>query len=119
MNGMFHRKSKKYQTCPKQILKNYFSSFLDGARKEAKEPLAKFNARDESRSLLPTCPRDHFAVAGRPVDGALRHQKSRHSSLSHSLNPPKFRSPALFLSLNATVEAYYVLSKIIRSFETL
>ena len=34
-------------------------SFLDGARKEAKELLAKFNARDESRSLL-------------PVDGANR-----------------------------------------------
>ncbi len=38
-------------------------SFLDGARKEAKELLAKFNARDESRSLL-------------PVDGALRAIKS-------------------------------------------
>ena len=48
-------------------MKNAFSSFLDGARKEAKEPLAKFNARDESRSLM-------------PVDGATRHQKSRHSS---------------------------------------
>jgi hypothetical protein len=114
-------------------LKKLFTSFLDGVpkecrldvyncigiRKEAKEPLAKFNARDASRSLLSACPRDGFATAGRPVDGALRHQKSRHSSLSHSLNPPKFRSPALFLSLNATVEAYYVLSKIIRSFETL
>lgn len=27
-------------------------TFLDGARKVAKEPLAKFNARDESRSLM-------------------------------------------------------------------
>jgi len=52
---------------------------LVGTRKEAKEPLAKFNARDESRSRL-------------PLDGKKRHQKSLHSSLSHSLNPPKFRS---------------------------
>ena len=60
--------------------KHSFSSFLDGARKEAKELLAKFNARDESRSLL-------------LVDGVkTRHQKSLHSSLSHSLTPPKFRS---------------------------
>ncbi len=66
-------------------MKNAFSSFLDGARKEAKEPLAKFNARDESRSLM-------------PVDGASRHQKSRHSSLSHSLSPPKFRSHPLLLA---------------------
>jgi hypothetical protein len=28
------------------------SSFLEGARKEAKELLVKFNARDESRSLV-------------------------------------------------------------------
>jgi len=44
-------------------IKNLGSSFLDGARKEAKEPLAKFNARDESRSLL-------------PVDGAIGAIKS-------------------------------------------
>jgi hypothetical protein len=44
-------------------MKSKTSSFLDGARKEAKEPLAKFNARDESRSLM-------------PVDGAIRAIKS-------------------------------------------
>ena len=75
--------------------KNALSSFLDGARKEAKEPLAKFNARDETRSLLPACPKDRFAEAGRPVDGKKRHQKSLHSSLTHSHNPPKFRSHPL------------------------
>jgi hypothetical protein len=69
----------------KHITNNELStpSFLDGARKEAKEPLAKFNPRDESRLLL-------------PVDVASRHQKSRHSSLSHSLSPPKFHTHSLF-----------------------
>jgi len=43
--------------------KHLLSSFLDGARKEAKELLAKFNARDESCSLM-------------PVDGAHRAIKS-------------------------------------------
>jgi hypothetical protein len=32
--------------------KIFSSSFLEGARKEAKELLAKFNARNESRSLM-------------------------------------------------------------------
>jgi hypothetical protein len=72
-----------YRFVQNKSAKNYFPSFLDGARKEAKEPLAKFNARDESRSLM-------------PVDGKKRHQKSRHSSLSHPRNPPKFRTLALF-----------------------
>ncbi|MFA6438835.1 MAG: hypothetical protein WCX28_05965, partial [Bacteriovoracaceae bacterium] len=38
---------------------------LVGTRKEAQEPLAKYNARDESRSHV-------------PVDGKKRHQKSLH-----------------------------------------
>jgi hypothetical protein len=41
-----------------------FSSFLEGSRKEAKELLPKFNARDESRSLF-------------PVDDAFRAIKNR------------------------------------------
>jgi hypothetical protein len=32
--------------------KKRIPTFLDGARKVAKEPLAKFNAREESRSLM-------------------------------------------------------------------
>jgi hypothetical protein len=69
-------------------LKNTFSSFLDGVpkecravnnhkvgtRKEAKEPLPKFNTRDESRSLMP-------AKGGHtPLMALSRHQKSLHSS---------------------------------------
>jgi len=38
-------------SCPKKN-QNRIPSFLDGARKEAKEPLAKLNARDESHSLI-------------------------------------------------------------------
>jgi len=48
---------------------------LVGTRKEAKEPLAKCNARDEYRSHL-------------PVDGKKRHQKSLHD-----FRPPLCISP--------------------------
>ncbi|MEW6061023.1 MAG: hypothetical protein AB1600_03680 [Bacteroidota bacterium] len=66
---------------------NVWSSFLDGARKEAKELLAKFNARDESRSLL-------------PVDfcSDMSGQKSKVPLFiaSHSLSPPKFHAHRAF-----------------------
>ena len=48
---------------------------LVGTRKEAKEPLAKCNARDESRLHL-------------PVDGKKRHQKSLHDFRLPSVSPP-------------------------------
>jgi len=48
---------------------------LVGTRKEAKEPFAKCNARNESRSLL-------------PVDGKKRHQKSLHDFMPPSVSPP-------------------------------
>jgi len=50
-------------------------SFLDGEKKEAKEPLAKFNVRDESPSHL-------------PVDGKKRHQKSLHDFSPPFVSPP-------------------------------
>jgi len=64
-------------------------SFLDGARKEAKELLAKFNARDESRSLL-------------PVDGAKRAIKS----------PAIHRFPIRSVLLNFAPTHFYTISTI-------
>jgi len=48
---------------------------LVGTRKEAKEPLAKCNARDESGSHV-------------PVDGKKRHQKSLRDFMTPSVSPP-------------------------------
>jgi hypothetical protein len=69
--------------------KNMLLLFLTGQEKKQKNPL-----RNLTHAMNPV--RSYTPDMGRPVDGKKRHQKSHHSSLSHSLNPPKFRGRALF-----------------------
>jgi hypothetical protein len=69
--------------------KSKFLLFLTGQEKKQKNPL-----RNLTHAMNPV--RTYTPVTGWPVDGKKRHQKSLHSSLSHSLTPPKFRAHPLF-----------------------
>jgi hypothetical protein len=75
--------------------KIFSSSFLEGARKEAKELLPKFNARDESRSLTPV----DFCIerALFSFNDSHRVQKSKVPSFIAFpfAHPQKFRPVAL------------------------
>ncbi|MCK9409049.1 MAG: hypothetical protein M0R68_07925 [Bacteroidetes bacterium] len=62
---------KREKLIPPFLVPTWYKDLV-GTRKEAKEPLAKCNARDESRSHL-------------PVDGKIAIKKSLHDFSPHSL----------------------------------